>query len=484
MAQISKEELEEQRKTAMTVLINSYNMYEKSIADAIKRRKEAKDKDGNPIYSEKETEKALQLMKTMQKDVVDRYVELGGTEEELKASVKGKKKTIDRSTLENIVKRSEEKEEMAKYFEQMKNLNFPGRQESSEPKIQTPSIDDEPIIKLDERVNNTPDFTEQSTKKFQVSEMENAAKFEIPKPVNTSVQNYGNKIQWDNVPLPSGGECYKNKMDKVPVAYLTAYDENLIVSPNLYKDGTFLDELVSSKLMNSSIKVDDLLPGDRDAIILWLRGTSYGTDFPVTATDGDTGKQFDAIVDLTEIHPKPFKLKGDADGYFDFELPVSHDKIKFRFLTYGDLKKLEQLEKEEQAGIKKRRIKEIVDELKEYVNADEDCERMLRKSLNTGIDNFNKYIDTIEEDEKAYSHMITNKLILSIASINGVDNRDYINQYVSYMNVRDSSALRKYITENEPGLDFNIEVERPESLGGGSVRMFLTLDQFIFLNIA
>lgn len=480
MAQISEEELAEQKKTAMTVLINSYNMYEKSIADTIKRRKEAKDKDGNPIYSEKETEKALQLMKTMQKDVVDRYVELGGTEEELKTSVKGKKKAIDRSALESIVKKSKEKEEMAKYFEQMKNLNFPGRQDMTEPK----SISEEPIIKLDERVNITPDFTERSTEKFQVSEMENAVKFEIPKPVNTSVQNYGNKIQWDNVPLPSGGECYKNKKDKVPVAYLTAYDENLIVSPNLYKDGTFLDELVSSKIMNSSIKVDDLLPGDRDAIILWLRGTSYGTDFPVTATDGDTGKQFDAIVDLTEIHPKPFKLKGDANGYFDFELPVSHDKIKFRFLTYGDLKKLEQLEKDEQVGIKKRRMKEIVDELREYVNSDEDCERMLRKSLNTGIDNFNKYIDSIEEDDKAYSHMITNKLILSIASINGVDNRDYINQYVSYMNVRDSSALRKYITENEPGLDFNIEVERPESLGGGSVRMFLTLDQFIFLNIA
>ena len=488
MAQISKEELEEQRKTAMTVLVNSYNMYEKSIADMLKHRKDAKDKDGNPIYSEKDTEKALQLMKTMQKDVVDRFVALGGTEEELKVSVKGKKKTIDRSALENIVKKSEEKEEMAKYLEQMKNLNFPGRQETVSQQSQTPSIDNEPIVKLDEQSQAVPELGHQVVEKWQVKEntlgLDNAPKFEIPKPVNTSMQNYGNKIQWDSVPLPSGGECYKDKMDKVPVAYLTAYDENLIVSPNLYKDGTFLDELVSSKIMNSSIKVDDLLPGDRDAIILWLRGTSYGSDFPVSATDNESGKQFDTTVDLTEIHPKPFKLKGDANGYFDFELPVSHDKIKFRFLTYGDLKKLDRLEKEEQTGIKKRRIKEIVDELKEYVNADEDCERMLRKSLNTGIDNFTKYIESIEEDEKAYSHIITNKLILSIVSVNGIDNREYINQYVFYMNVRDSSALRKYITENEPGLDFNVEVERPESLGGGSVRMFLTLDQFIFLNIA
>ena len=52
------------------------------------------------------------------------------------------------------------------------------------------------------------------------------------------------------------------------------------------------------------------------------------------------------------------------------------------------------------------------------------------------------------------------------------------------MNVRDSSALRRYITDNEPGIDFNVTVEKPASLGGGSLTMFLTLDQFIFLNIA
>ena len=53
-----------------------------------------------------------------------------------------------------------------------------------------------------------------------------------------------------------------------------------------------------------------------------------------------------------------------------------------------------------------------------------------------------------------------------------------------YKNVRDSSALRKYIVDNEPGVDFNIEVERPESLGGGSVNMFLSIDQYIFLTLA
>ena len=255
MAQISKEELEEQRKTAKDVLINSYNMYEKSITDALKRRKDIKDKDGNAIYSEKDTEKTLQLMKTMQKDVVDRFVALGGTEEELKASVKGKKKTIDRSALESIVKKSEEKEEMVKYFEQMKNLNFPGRQQTNEPQTKTTSIEDEPIIKLNEKPQAVPELAHQVVEKWQVEgnipSLENTPKFEIPKPVNTSIQNYGNKIQWDSVQLPSGGECYKNKMDKVPVAYLTAYDENMIVSPNLYRDNLIIDYILQEKLLSN-----------------------------------------------------------------------------------------------------------------------------------------------------------------------------------------------------------------------------------------
>ena len=476
MAQISKEELAEQKETAKTVLINSYQMYERSIVDMLKRRKEAKDKDGNPIYSEKDTEKALQLMQTMQRDVVDRFIELGGTEEELKASIKTKKKSIDRTALKDIMKKNNEKEEMAKYIEQMKDLSFNGTAKQTndvfvEPAISADSNEELPIIYPSLNVDSE-------------QEIEEAPQFNIPTQKHNSINNFGNRIQWDNVPLPSRGECYKSKFDKVPVAFLTAYDENLIVSPNLYKDGTFLDELVKSKIMNSSIKLDDLLPGDRDAIILWLRGTSYGPDFPVTATDNESGKQFDTTVDLTTIQPKPFKLKGDANGYFDFELPVSKDKIKFRFLTYGDLKRLEQLDKEEQIGIKKRRLNEIVNELKEFVDSDEECEKTLKRNLTNSISNFEKYIDSIEDDEKSYSHMITNKLILSIASINGVDNREFINEYVAYMNVKDSSALRRYITENEPGLDFNVEVERPESLGGGSVRMFLTLDQFIFLNIS
>ena len=83
-----------------------------------------------------------------------------------------------------------------------------------------------------------------------------------------------------------------------------------------------------------------------------------------------------------------------------------------------------------------------------------------------------------------YNHALTNRLNLLIMAVNGITDKKYISDFIRKMPVRDSSALRKYITNNEPGVDYNITVERPESLGGGSVTTFLQLDQFLFLNIA
>ena len=109
MAQISKEELAEQKETAKGVLINSYKMYEKSIADMLKRRKDAKDKDGNPIYSEKDTEKALRLIDETLKisdpisfykrvdELCDDFIEVG-----LVLYV-GKKKLVKRKEFEKFI---------------------------------------------------------------------------------------------------------------------------------------------------------------------------------------------------------------------------------------------------------------------------------------------------------------------------------------------------------------------------------------------
>jgi hypothetical protein len=163
----------------------------------------------------------------------------------------------------------------------------------------------------------------------------------------TIFYNVGVNAQFDVVPLPSNGQCYKSKLDRVPVSYLTAYDENIITSPNLYKDGLVIDYLLKNKVESNDINVDDLVSGDADAIILFLRATSYGTDFPVSVTDPETGEEIETTIDLSKIKTKKFTLKGDENGYFPYVLPKSKMEVKFRYLTRrdeNDLKLLTKLE--------------------------------------------------------------------------------------------------------------------------------------------
>ena len=69
-------------------------------------------------------------------------------------------------------------------------------------------------------------------------------------------------------------------------------------------------------------------------------------------------------------------------------------------------------------------------------------------------------------------------------SVDGNTDRKFIHDFVNRMPAMDSLKLRRYILENEPGMDFEVEIERPESLGGGSFKTFLEWDNSVFFNIA
>ena len=88
-----------------------------------------------------------------------------------------------------------------------------------------------------------------------------------------------------------------------------------------------------------------------------------------------------------------------------------------------------------------------------------------------------------EIEKKPFNKSITNRLELSVMSVNGETDRNYISKYVKNMPAKDALMLRRYITENEPGINFEINVEKPESLGGGSFKTFLEWEDTIFLNI-
>lgn len=352
-------------------------------------------------------------------------------------------------------------------------------------KLGVPPVAPKKAIKepIDEKMPNTPSKPKKPKKEPKKPEkkpiVDEAKKF-----YSNDYKKTDEGVLFDMIPLPSKGECYKHKLSSLPVSYLTAFDENLIASPNLYSDGTFIDTLLKQKIMNENIDPADLLPGDRDAIILWLRGTGYGTNFPVTATDSETGTQFNAEVDLNQIETKELTLEGDENGYFDFTLPVSGDKIKFKFLSYREQKELASLNESSDISILRKSLVTHIEKIRGLVTEDGYSSTVNKTSANSALDALEEYADNLDADEGLpFSLMITNKMIMSIVSVNGITKRDYISNYVMKMKVKDSLALRKYITDNEPGLDYNITVERPESLGGGSINLFLQLDEYLFLSV-
>ena len=145
-------------------------------------------------------------------------------------------------------------------------------------------------------------------------------------------------IQYDTIPLPSEGKCYPIdshlRCGKVAVAYLTASDENIISSPNMYRDSTLLiNNILRNKILDPDIEITSLCNGDRDAILLWLRATAYDGGFPIIATNPNNGKKYDIDVDLSQFKYKPFNLKSDENGDFEFKLDGRKDVIKFNFFT-------------------------------------------------------------------------------------------------------------------------------------------------------
>ena len=278
MASIEIKDLDKQKRQ----LKASFDMWEKTIKETEKRMSEAKNEDKSPKYTESQINDRLALLKDGEQDIIDKWFFLGGTMDELrgetkKESAKAGRKPSGKTVLERIAEAEEA---------------------SEKPKVRKKKAVSEPV--------SARDIAEAS-----------------PAKLITKMEDTNPMASYDIIPLPSKGECYKSKQGRIAVSYLTAMDENIIVSPNLYRDNLVLDILLKEKIRDQEIDPDDLLDGDRDAIILFLRSSAYGNMYSVTATDPASKKSFDTKIDLSKIKYKDFTLTGDENGWFDYELPVS-----------------------------------------------------------------------------------------------------------------------------------------------------------------
>lgn len=237
---------------------------------------------------------------------------------------------------------------------------------------------------------------------------------------------------FDVIPLPSKGKTYKSKKANIRVAYLTTADENILTSPNLLQSGEFLEILINRKILEPSLRYKDLLPGDRNAIMIWLRATGYGEMYPVTLLD-ENNEPFDTEINLNNLKTKESPVEPDEEGLYTFVLPLMKSTVKFKLLTCGEIDELEKTITEEQ-------------------------------ERGVPVNNTNTY-----------------KFERMIVEVNGSRDRNLIKDFAGLIRVGDAKALDNYIDEVESGIDLTIEVTTP---GGGSVATFLPLNlNFFWPNI-
>jgi hypothetical protein len=90
------------------------------------------------------------------------------------------------------------------------------------------------------------------------------------------------KLPTETIDLPSKGLLYPEDSELakgvIEIKYMTAKEEDILTNQSYIKNGTVLDKLIKS-LIVSKINFDDLLVGDKNAIMVAARILGYGSDY-------------------------------------------------------------------------------------------------------------------------------------------------------------------------------------------------------------
>ena len=156
--------------------------------------------------------------------------------------------------------------------------------------------------------------------------------------INAATENF--TLPHDVVVLPTGGIFYKNKKKSVKVGYLTASDENYLINALSGEKENVVMTLLKSKLYEHDLRPEELMDGDVEAILIFLRNTSFGPEYSMSLTDPKTGKRFDTTILLDELNIKKTEVTPDVDGYFTTRLPRTGVNVKLRPLTFTDTGKI------------------------------------------------------------------------------------------------------------------------------------------------
>ena len=222
-------------------------------------------------------------------------------------------------------------------------------------------------------------------------------------------RDYGQQnftLPHDVVPLPSKGIFYKIKKKSIKVGYLTASDENILMGGG--EDMTLT--LLRNKIYEPDMRIEDLIEGDVEAILIFLRNTSFGPEMNLNLEDPSTKKQFQTTVTLDSL-PIIEGQKPLDDGTYITTLPKSEATIKLKPMSYGDILEI------------------------------------------------NRLADSYPQGRTAPK--VTWRLNKQILEVNGSTDRSEISKFIEQMPIMDSKFIRQFLNENEPRLDMRKTIIAP-----------------------
>ena len=224
------------------------------------------------------------------------------------------------------------------------------------------------------------------------------------------------KFPTEEIELPSKGLMYPKdnplSSGKVEIKYMTAKEEDILSNQAFIEKGTVLDKLLESVIV-SKININDLIVGDKNAILIATRILGYGSNYKVTI-NGKT-----ETIDLSELENKEFDSSTMIEGQneFAFTLPHSGTKITYKILDGHDEKKIEK----ELKGLKKL-------------------------SPNTNPE-------------------ASTRLKYTLVSIDGESEKKDVRRFVdNYFLARDTRAFREHLRLTQPDVDLNVILDSGEEV--------------------
>ena len=234
---------------------------------------------------------------------------------------------------------------------------------------------------------------------------------------NVMKDEFGWEVPVESVPLPSRGVIYSPdsllyNTETLQIKAMTAREEDILTSKALIKKGTVISELIRSCLIDKRINPEDMLLGDRNALMVALRITGYGSEYNIDVTCPACGERSRQAFDLSQLPISRLENEPIALGSNLFECIMPKNRptdpditIRFRHMTGVDEQQISQMQ-----------------------------ERKKKQGFQT-------------------DNLITTRYQHQIVAVNEITDRTKIQMFIQKMPTRYSIALRKAMDNNEPGVE-------------------------------